>query len=178
MVHLETPVAMVPSVLAPVATGEGWGQVGTSSGQPLAVVCWLWAGLRVLVLGRLLAVSVPHAALGVVIVVKVPETQALHLQPALKDPAARQMDLCSGKRGDGRSQSPAHRWGRGGPHHTGGGTGVLLPPASPVQELPVLPAPAVPELLRVHPSDAVKVRLVDAKETKAIHLPVTWREER
>lgn len=93
MVHLEIPVAIVPSVLAP----EGWGHVGTSGSQPLAVVCWLWAGLRVLVLGRLLAVSVPHAALGVVIVVKVPETQTLHLQPALKDPEIRQMDSCSGK---------------------------------------------------------------------------------
>lgn len=37
------------------------------------------------------------------------------------------------------------------------GLGAAGPPGSPVQELPVLPAPAVPELLRVHPSHAVKV---------------------
>lgn len=34
--------------------------------------------------------------------VKVPETQALHLQPALKDPAARRRDSRSGEGGDGR----------------------------------------------------------------------------
>lgn len=33
--------------------------------------------------------------------VEVPETQALHLQPALKDPAARRRDSRSGKGGDG-----------------------------------------------------------------------------
>lgn len=42
---------------------------------------------RALVLGGLLAAGVPHAALGVVVVVKVPEAQALHLQPALEHPA-------------------------------------------------------------------------------------------
>lgn len=45
---------------------------------------------------------------------------------------------------------------------------------SPVQQLPVLTAPLVPELLSIHASHALKVGLVDPKEAEAIHLPVTW----
>ena len=52
----------------------------------------------------------------------------------------------------------------------GGGVGG----GSPVQELPVLASPLVPEFLSVHASNTVKVRLVDPKQAKAIHLPVTW----
>lgn len=48
---------------------------------------------RALVLGGLLAAGVPHAALGVVVVVKVPEAQALHLQPALEHPADGETEL-------------------------------------------------------------------------------------
>lgn len=54
---------------------------------------------------------------------------------------------------------------------TGGGGG------SPVQELPVLASPLVSELLCVHASDAVEVRLVDPEEAKAVHLPVAWGGE-
>lgn len=43
---------------------------------------------------------------------------------------------------------------------------------SPVQQLPVFPAPAVSELLGVHAPNPVQVRLVDAKQPEAIHLPV------
>ena len=50
----------------------------------------------------------------------------------------------------------------------------VLGGASPVQELPVLASPLVPEFLSVHASNTVKVRLVDPEEAKAIHLPVTW----
>ena len=46
---------------------------------------------------------------------------------------------------------------------------------SPVQKLPVLAAPLVPELLSVHAPNAVEVGLVDPKEAEAVHLPVTWR---
>lgn len=45
---------------------------------------------------------------------------------------------------------------------------------SPVQELPVLASPLVPEFLGVHASNAVKVGFVDPKKAKAVHLPVTW----
>lgn len=45
---------------------------------------------------------------------------------------------------------------------------------SPVQQLPVLAAPLVPELLRVHAPDAVKVRFVDPEQAKAVYLPVAW----
>lgn len=42
----------------------------------------------------------------------------------------------------------------------------------PVQKFPVFSSPAVPKLFCIHPSDLVQIRLVYAKETKPIHLPV------
>lgn len=43
----------------------------------------------------------------------------------------------------------------------------------PVQQLPVLSTPAVFEFFCVHPSDFIKIGLVDSKQAKAIYLPVT-----
>lgn len=46
----------------------------------------------------------------------------------------------------------------------------------PVQQLPVLSTPAVFEFLCVHPSNLIKIWLVDSKQAEAIYLPVTCRE--
>ena len=49
---------------------------------------------------------------------------------------------------------------------------------TPVQQLPVLSSPAVSEVMCVHASCSIQVRLIDPQQTKPIHLPVTWNTAR
>lgn len=83
-------------------------------------------------------------------------------QEASRDPSAREDPWAPSLPGGGGHRSLSLHGGGGG---------------SPVQELPVLASPLVSELLCVHASDAVEVRLVDPEEAKAVHLPVAWGGE-
>ena len=83
-------------------------------------------------------------------------------QEASRDPSAREDPWApSLPRGGGHRSLSLH----------GGGGGA--PPPGP----PAPPPPLVSELLCVHASDAVEVRLVDPEEAKAVHLPVAWGGE-
>lgn len=49
----------------------------------------------------------------------------------------------------------------------------------PVQQLPIFSSPAVFKLLRVHPTNFIKIRFINSKQAKAIHFPkaCVWKSE-